>query len=470
MNTVDSWTSEDNILTNQLLDLGNDFGDETFLLDLNKSSYTVLEKYVYDITIFHLKRLNFIDEMQHWYIEFGFNSYNPKSPNIKSTITSSNNRVTLYPYLTSLSYMGSNNPHIITNIDSAKYNYKQFGTDTELTLSLPEQNKHITFESKYYYGDVNSFESSVDRDIDKYLIIHLWKNIKPTDLSYYDPPTTHPCDFDSSNQIVNIHKSHTCNIPVSEKIINYELVNNILYHTKKDSCNIFKKFIDTDNKYNNAKSTTFRFKHDIVVQKKEKTKELKDKHGDIMDDFNEMTESECDIKYNRFVQRCVYRNVYSSDICSYIIKSCEMYAKENNGWETRKIYNYPISYIPIEKKQLFAGIIFETLINTILPTIMNAYKIPDDANIDVIDLHVMKLSNNVKTNVSIKYESFMLFNMLLNDTNEFEGGEMHFNDGLTGSLEKGDLLLYNSKIQNEVRQITKGTKYILIGQLNINFG
>ena len=79
MNIVDSWICEDNILTDQLLDICNNFGDKTFLLDLTKSSYTALEKYVYEITIFHLKRLNFIDELQHWHIEFGFNSYNPKS-------------------------------------------------------------------------------------------------------------------------------------------------------------------------------------------------------------------------------------------------------------------------------------------------------------------------------------------------------------------------------------------------------
>jgi len=470
MNIVDSWMCEDNILTDQLLDICNNFGDKTFLLDLTKSSYTALEKYVYEITIFHLKRLNFIDELQHWHIEFGFNSYNPKSQNIKSTVTYNNEQLPLHPYLTSLSYTRNNNPHILTNIDSEKYNYKQFGTDTEITLSLPEKNKHITFESKYYYGDVNSFESSVDGDnIDKYLIIHLWKNIKPNDLSYYNPPTEYADDFDSDTRIITIHKSCVCNIPVSEKIINYELVNNILYHNKNDSCDVFKKFIDTDNKYNNAKSTTFKFNHDIVVQKKEKKQELTDKHGDIVDDFINIVDSDYGIKYNRFLQRFVYTNVYSSDICSYIIKSCELHATENNGWETKKHHNYPISYISIEKKQPFTGIIFETLTQTILTKIMKSYKLPDDSNINVTDLHVIKLSDNTPTGLSIKYDSFMIFNITLNDLTEFEGGEICFNDGLTSSLEKGELLLYNSKIQNEVRQITKGIKYMLIGQVNIHF-
>lgn len=469
MNTVNSWTCEDNILTSQLLDVGNDFGEETFLLNLTKSSYTALEKYVYEIAIFHLKRLNFIDELQHWYIEFGFNSYNPKRQNIKSTVTSSNSQVHLYPYLNSLSYMGKNNSHIITNIDDRKYKYKQFGTDTKLTLSLPEQNKHISFEGKYYYGDINSIESSTDQNIDKYLIVYLWKNIKPNDLSYYDPPIEYPRDFDSDTRVITIHKSCVCNIPVSDKIINYELINNILYHNKNDSCKIFKKFIDTDNKYNNTKSTTFKFNHDIVVQKKEKIKELTDKHGNIVDDFIEINESVYGIKYNRFLQRFVYTNIYSSDICSYIIKSCELYANENNGWKTRNHHNYPISYIPIEKTQPFSGIIFETLTQTILTKIMKSYNLPDDSNINVTDLDVIKMSDNTPMCLSIKYESFMIFNVLLNDTNEFEGGEIDFNDNLTSSLEKGDVLLYNSKIQNEVRQITKGTKYILIGQVNINF-
>ena len=173
MNTVNSWTSEDNIITSQLLNVGNDFGEETFLLNLTKSSYTALEKYVYEITIFHLKRLNFIDELQHWHIEFGFNSYNPKRQNIKSTVTSSNSQIPLYPYLNSLSYMGNNNSHIITNIDDRKYKYKQFDTNTDLILSLPEQNKHISFEGKYYYGDINSIESSTDQNIDKYLTTNI---------------------------------------------------------------------------------------------------------------------------------------------------------------------------------------------------------------------------------------------------------------------------------------------------------
>ena len=64
--------------------------------------------------------------------------------------------------------------------------------------------------------------------------------------------------------------------------------------------------------------------------------------------------------------------------------------------------------------------------------------------------------------------SFLSFNILLSDTNDFNGGGTYFDDGLTTHLEQGDILIHSSRIRHAGLPITKGTRYLLVGFINID--
>jgi predicted 2-oxoglutarate/Fe(II)-dependent dioxygenase YbiX len=64
--------------------------------------------------------------------------------------------------------------------------------------------------------------------------------------------------------------------------------------------------------------------------------------------------------------------------------------------------------------------------------------------------------------------SFLSFNILLSHAADFEGGGTYFDDGLTAYLEQGDILIHSSKIKHAGLPITKGTRYLLVGFLNLD--
>ncbi len=64
--------------------------------------------------------------------------------------------------------------------------------------------------------------------------------------------------------------------------------------------------------------------------------------------------------------------------------------------------------------------------------------------------------------------SFLSFNILLSNTSDFEGGGTYFNDGLIMKGEQGDLIIHNSRIKHSGLPITKGTRYLFVGFININ--
>jgi len=59
---IQVWNLNETIYTEDLLKEIDTNLKESKLLDFNKQKYSILEKYVYDIALFHLKRLQIIDE------------------------------------------------------------------------------------------------------------------------------------------------------------------------------------------------------------------------------------------------------------------------------------------------------------------------------------------------------------------------------------------------------------------------
>ena len=473
----------------------------TMLLDLTKPAYSLIEKYVYDSAMFHFARLN-ISDMENHFVEFWCKSrFDTHALHLdcdeKLKKTSGKYE---YPLLSCVTYFNDvpNSPTIITNVDLECYKYKEFEEQTEIVLSIPIRNKQITFDGHFYHGSTMLSEVDTGADADRsdehesdgryILVINLW-NKKPIDVEYY-VPNEHRIDmtsdaagsgtmFQNDVRLINISAtdSKIGSINVSNDIINYNLFNDILYNKKKEACHVFNEIIQkwiADNNVENSGNTktdhltTFKFVLDNSIKEKQKQVELKNKYGDIMDDFKAIMDKTIDLKYNRFLQRFTYPNTYSSDMCNYIVGECERYASKNGGWTVDRHTKYPTTDLPVDKIPSIFGLVLETL-KTITGRVSASYGLDDKMIINIKDLFVVKYSHDAQNHLEMHCDgSFLSFNILLNDISEFEGGGTYFDDGLTCRLNKGDMLLHSSQIKHSGLPITKGKRYLLVGFMNVD--
>jgi predicted 2-oxoglutarate/Fe(II)-dependent dioxygenase YbiX len=106
---------------------------------------------------------------------------------------------------------------------------------------------------------------------------------------------------------------------------------------------------------------------------------------------------------------------------------------------------------------------------TISIKIKNSYNLSDDIKINFVDVFVVKYKFNEQNYLEIhKDGSFLSFNILLSNPNDFDGGGTYFDDGLIMKPDQGDLIIHSSKIKHSGLPITKGTRYLLVGFINLN--
>jgi predicted 2-oxoglutarate/Fe(II)-dependent dioxygenase YbiX len=106
--------------------------------------------------------------------------------------------------------------------------------------------------------------------------------------------------------------------------------------------------------------------------------------------------------------------------------------------------------------------------NTISNKVSKSYGLHENMKINITDLFVVKYKDDAQNQLEMHCDgSFLSFNILLSDKNDFEGGGTYFDDGLTAHLEQGDIFIHSSKIKHAGLPITKGTRYLLVGFLNI---
>jgi len=468
---INTWNIDDHIYQDKLIQETKQFDGNTVLLDSTKNNYTLLEKFVYDTAIFHLSRLN-IHDMKNHYVEFWCKSkFDTHALHVDCDESLRTKGEYDYPLLSSVTYLNDvpGCPTIITNVDMDCYKYKEFESQTELILSLPVHNKQITFGGSFFHGST-TLDDTQHMD-ERYIIaINLWKT-KPHNVEYYNPNTCGENDnktpFVRNEPIINLHEDTTdiCSVNVCNDTINYNLFNDILYNKKSDACYRFNQFIKTTTC---NKSHTFKFILDNSRKEAKTHTELKAKYGVIMDDIRDIICSDTNLKYNnRFLQRFTVPKIYSSDMCRYIINESEKYATHNGGWMTKRHLKYPTTDLPVDKIPSIFGIILETL-KTIMKQINISYDLHNDMTIDVKDLFVVKYSHDAQTHLEMHTDaSFISFNILLNESSEFEGGGTKFEDGLTHHSQQGDLFIHSSLVKHSGSTITKGIRYLLVGFVDV---
>ena len=440
--------------------------DKSYLLDLNKKHGTLIEKTIIDIATFHFKRLN-IHNTENHYVEFSCKSTFDKLTDCdfnKYTKYTDNN---LYPLLSCITYFNDvyNSPNIITNVNKESYNYKLFEEQNQIILSFPKSNLQISFDGNLYTTATTLNTQDIQ---DRYTIsVNIW-NHKPNNIDYYKPfHNNNNESFDMANTIINTNEVNIPSIYVCNDIINFKLFNDMLYNNKHNAGHIFDNIIKQYHKDNNENINTIKFVLDHSIKEKENQITLKNKYGDIIDDLKNITDNKFVVTHNRFLQRFTYTNIFTNDMCDYIVNESNNFAKNNGGWNTKRHEHYPTTDLPVENIPSIFPLIMQSL-KTITNKIKTSYQIHDDMILDVVDLFIVKYNSQEQNSLEMHLDSSQIsFNILLNNHNDFEGGGTYFEDGLTCKLECGDMLIHSGRIKHTGLPITKGERYLLVGFINI---
>jgi hypothetical protein len=435
----------------------------TKLLNTSQDNFNLLEKYVYDISMFHFNRLSIEYNSKIHYIEFWckntveLNNFHFDCDEYEKKME--NNYI--YPLLSNIIYLNDSvYPTIITDVDLEKYKYKEFQKEKNITFVFPRKNKHITFDGSKRHGVTSIFEEHNNKP--RYIIaINLWDR-KPTNVEYYQKnETTKTYTYNNQTQILNINPCNEVkNIIIVKNMINHDFFENLFYRNKK-ICSIFsdllKKEVYENNKYVFKIENETNEKVDIEIIKNKK----------LMDDIENIKTIDNIASNNRFLQRFVLNNIYSQDTCNWIINESELYAKENGGWTTNRHNNYPTTDIPVNSIKSIFKYVLGSLKN-IMDKIFKFYCMPNNISMNIVDLFVVKYEKDAQNKLEIHTDgSFITFSIMLSSSKDYEGGGTEFNDGIQMFLEQGDVLIHSGYAKHSGLEVTKGTRYILVGFTSI---
>jgi len=429
----------------------------SYLLNTNVSKYSIIEKFIYEIAMFHFNRMN-IEFDENKYIEFWFknsssiddNSFHFDCDEYDRAINKP--KKLIIPLLSCVIYFDNSEiPTLITNIDRETHKKKTYSGKNTLSLSYPKFMKHITFDGgNNLHGITNFFENNNEK---RYILaINLWDR-KPLYLPYFD-------------HLSHINMLFYCN--ERDKLKEYDVVVEKNYKLLDIRLNMKnRKTIELNN--NNIINPEFfeniflNKKYDGILKLYEIiNKDLKNFdtfYFNLPDNNNNQDKIEnnnivfsknitaFDINLPKFKQRFIISDIFSSTVCDWIVKEFE---KTNKNESIKKIDDL---------KNVFS-LIIET-VSSILEKITKCYSFNEkEINYNIIDAIITKNIENIETK---NYD--MKVSILLND--DFEGGGFYFEDEITTFLQKGSMIIHNSKIKNSITEITKGDQYIL--QIYVQF-
>ena len=463
--------SSDVILETLLNDLCNvNEPNMTYLLDKSKK-FSIIEKLIYDISIFHLKKLN--REMNEYiYIEFWFKTFENRKTNSMHIDCDEYDKLINgsdtynVPFCSCITYLNDNdnNPTIVTDIDNEQYKYKLFDDSKRLSLYLPRRMKHISFNGgKYYHGEQKLL--MVDNITRNIFIINLWDK-KPLNVPYFDYEfflykiamnNNKKIDniyFNGEDNIFNlINKTDTIKkIQVSENnyLLSSAFFEKLLYNNIGEHQEIKEEMI----RYNiNNLYDTFIFEKE--VSKKIENINITSSNGRELINVSNI---------QKFNQRYILRNYLTKDVCKWIINECENYANSNSGWLTNRHTSYPTTDLPIELiPSVFSFILF-SFKETLMKEIIKYYSLDNKGyHYEINDLFIVKYEKYKQTQLSLhEDDGCITINILLNDTNEFIGGGTYFEDDITTNLNQGDAIIHSSKTKHAGVEITEGRRYVLV--------
>jgi len=413
----------------------------------NIDEYDVLENIIFQISNFHLNRLNMkMDESI--FIEFWLKN-KTKTPNMHldcDEYERKHNKKYFYPFLSCITYLNDHSdPTFISNVDYEQYKYKDFDTQLGFSLIFPEKGKHVCFDGSKYHGVTCFDNENLHRHI---LAINIWRDKKPKNVDYYE--TSNRLQL---NPTIGFEDLEYNNIYLTENSsINISIFDELLYN----HCN--EKLLEIKERKENGKNIT-------IIFKKKEIMEVMDKKMDIQADLD-FIKNENEFTVNRFLQRLVFPKIFTPDICKWIISEGENYASQTGGWTTHRHENYPTMDLPVKDISTIFSFILSVL-PSIFDKIIKMYGILH-SNINVLDMFLVKYHANLQNELELhKDGSILSFNISLSNTADYEGGGTIFTDGMHYSLEQGDMLVHCGKSKHAGVKILKGERYILVAFLDV---
>lgn len=180
----------------------------SYILNTDKELFNIVEKLIYTLALFHIKKLGKTFDSKKFYIEFWWKN-DVVNDNIivhDFHIDKDENALKKYqklfvPILSTVTYLNDSKcPTIIYN---GEIRNKENIKDNDLIISLPRELKHISFDGLNPHGAFKIFDN-IENTTRKTLMFNLWENHCPE------------------------------NVMVAEKHIFPENINNFLYTKEED--------------------------------------------------------------------------------------------------------------------------------------------------------------------------------------------------------------------------------------------
>lgn len=184
--------TENNDFKQNLLVFMEKFPLHTFLLNKQKNTINILEKVVYDLSLYHIEKDNKnIDDFE---IEFWIKNekiiqkqllHNPHSDKDEKYRKLKNEFI--HPYLSSVTYLHTTNSiTLISNMEEEDSSKGNLVLNNGLNVSYCNENKHIIFYGGCIHNVLNMDIQDNDNKNRYAIMFNLWYKHKPLQIDYYE--------------------------------------------------------------------------------------------------------------------------------------------------------------------------------------------------------------------------------------------------------------------------------------------
>ena len=354
-----------------------------------------------------------------------------------------------------------------TNIDFETYKYKEFSEECELMIFHLKKNKVICSNGNFFQGFIQTNKDLIKLDTfvsDTYLFINIFDKNPKKDKNIQEKKM----DI-KNNENIDFHK----NI-IDNSILNAGFFDEILY---QKSYNIFEDLFKQiqDSKKKNTQDDIYVKSKIFPIENETFYKNLERKYDESFAKNIHEIFMEKEIKINNyFSEKKITKNIFTKEICKWMIQECEYFSKQNGNqtWikspENNDIFHFNLEiYQPIFNFVIISLEQIGDQINTLysLKNIKLNFK-----EISIIKYDSKKQNQLQLCNTNKKY--FFYFNILLSEK-ENENDVIYYKDEDNDYfIEIGDLFIGCCKIKDtliEMNKSKKYTKYLLSGYVDIEF-
>jgi hypothetical protein len=257
----------------------------TFLINAELEKFSLLEKYVFDLAMFHFNRLDITFDKNKHYIQFWWknqftdNNFHVDCDKYDLYV---NNKMT-YPLLSCITYINENNyPTAITNITQSEIGEKKIQTIPDFNyiyLSYPKKYKHIAFNGKKYHGMINLTNNDNFKHGCRLILCMNLLDSHPKNVPYYDSNlhNNHFLEqysmdvsnilFSKEEKIFSLHSDSSISTFEIENALTKNFYENIFFSKNISSKQFFSELLEKMPLHHNS--------HSIIIKSK--------KHANLLD-------------------------------------------------------------------------------------------------------------------------------------------------------------------------------------------